>query len=72
MKVRTIRTHFSGHGDSYEKSGSSGIMYDVHDEREADRLIEMGYVESADGGTARPTAQTAKPKSRPQAEENSL
>ena len=47
MRVRTIRTHYNPYGASYEKHGSSGVIYDV-DETTARRLIRFKYVEGAD------------------------
>lgn len=47
MRVRTIRDHFNGYGDSYFKSGSAGPVYEMGD-REAKRLIAAGLVEDAD------------------------
>lgn len=52
MKVRTIRDHSNEHGKIFEKLKSSGHVYEVDDE-EAARLIDLGYVEKADGGNAR-------------------
>lgn len=42
MKVRTIRKHQNSHGDSFVKNIRK--QYDV-DDREAQRLIGLGYVE---------------------------
>ncbi len=65
MKVRTIRDHYNGHGDSYEKSGSAGPIYDVP-EIEARNLIQSGYVEAVDEGPTAADETTAEvpPKSR--------
>jgi len=69
MRVRTIKTHFNEHGGSYEKNGSAGPVYEVADEREAKRLIKLGYVEKHDGsnrearrvsGTGSSTGRAAK------------
>jgi hypothetical protein len=50
MRLKTIRDHSNEHGESHFKN--VGKIYEVKDEREAKRLISLGYVEKVDANSS--------------------